>query len=205
MGKILIIADDEDRENEGDFILAAEKVTAQKINFMAKHGRGLICVPMTRERLTELDLNPMVTDNTARMGTSFTVSVDAFNNTTTGISAHDRSETVKVLIDPNSKPEDLGRPGHIFPLEARKGGVLRRAGHTEAVVDMARLAGLYPAGVLCEIMDEDGSMARVPRLMEISEEFGLKIITVQGFNQISQRQRSSGSQNRKPRFSDKIR
>jgi len=177
-GKILIIADDEDRENEGDFILAAEKVTPQKINFLAKHGRGLICVPMTQERLHELDLHPMVTDNTARMQTSFTVSVDALTNTTTGISAHDRAETVKALINPATRPQNLARPGHIFPLEARKGGVLRRAGHTEAVVDLARLAGLYPAGVLCEIMDEDGSMARVPRLMEIAEEFDLKIITV---------------------------
>ncbi|MBN1350033.1 bifunctional 3,4-dihydroxy-2-butanone-4-phosphate synthase/GTP cyclohydrolase II [candidate division KSB1 bacterium] len=177
-GKILIIADDEDRENEGDFILAADKVTPQKINFMAKHGRGLICVPMTQERLTELDLHPMVTDNTARMGTSFTVSVDALTNTTTGISAHDRAQTVKALIDPNTKPQDLARPGHIFPLKARSGGVLRRAGHTEAVVDLARLAGFYPAGVLCEIMDEDGTMARVPRLKEIAEEFDLKLITV---------------------------
>lgn len=177
-GKILIIADDEDRENEGDFILAAEKVTPQKINFLAKHGRGLICVPMTPERLAELDLYPMVTDNTARMGTSFTVSVDVLTNTTTGISAHDRAETVKALINASTKPRDLARPGHIFPLKARRGGVLRRAGHTEAVVDMARLAGLYPAGVLCEIMDEDGTMARVPRLMQIAEEFGLKIITV---------------------------
>lgn len=177
-GKILIVVDDEDRENEGDFIMAAEKVTPQKINFMAKHGRGLICVPMIVDRLEELDLHPMVTDNTAHMGTSFTVSVDVLTNTTTGSSAHDRAETIKALINPQTQPQDLGRPGHIFPLRARQGGVLRRAGHTEAVVDLARLAGLYPAGVLCEIMDEDGSMARVPRLMQIAEEFDLKIITI---------------------------
>ncbi|HFE54120.1 MAG TPA: bifunctional 3,4-dihydroxy-2-butanone-4-phosphate synthase/GTP cyclohydrolase II [Bacteroidetes bacterium] len=177
-GKILIVVDDEDRENEGDFIMAAEKVTPEAINFMAKHGRGLICVAMTPERLDELDLQPMVTENTAHMGTEFTVSVDAREGTTTGISAHDRARTVKALIDPKTKPSDLARPGHIFPLRARRGGVLTRAGHTEAVVDLCRLAGLYPAGVLCEIMDEDGSMARVPRLKEIAREFGLKIITV---------------------------
>ncbi len=177
-GKILIVVDDEDRENEGDFIMAAEKVTPEAINFMAKHGRGLICVAMTPERLDELDLQPMVTENTAHMGTEFTVSVDAREGTTTGISAHDRARTVRTLIDPKTKPSDLARPGHIFPLRARKGGVLTRAGHTEAVVDLCRLAGLYPAGVLCEIMDEDGSMARVPRLKEIAREFDLKIITV---------------------------
>jgi len=177
-GKLLIVADDEERENEGDFFLAAEKVTPEKINFMAKHGRGLICVPMPPERLEALDLHPMVYDNTAALGTSFTVSVDAKRNTTTGISAHDRAETILQLISPNTKPEDLARPGHIFPLRAQPGGVLTRSGHTEAVVDLARLAGLYPAGVLCEIMDEDGSMARVPRLMQIAEQFKIKIITI---------------------------
>ncbi len=178
-GKILIVVDDEDRENEGDFIMAAEKVTPEAINFMAKHGRGLICVPMTGRRLDELDLHPMVTDNTAKMGTMFTVSVDARENTTTGISAHDRAETIRVLSDPASAPNDLARPGHVFPLRAMQGGVLRRAGHTEAVVDLARLAGFHPAGVLCEIMDEDGTMARVPRLCEIARKFGLKVITIE--------------------------
>ncbi|HDI51682.1 bifunctional 3,4-dihydroxy-2-butanone-4-phosphate synthase/GTP cyclohydrolase II [candidate division KSB1 bacterium] len=177
-GEILIVVDDENRENEGDFIMAAEKVTAEKINFMAKHGRGLICVAMTPERLNELDLQPMVVENTAHLGTSFTVSVDAKYNITTGISAFDRAETIRVLIDPKTKPGDLVRPGHIFPLRAKPGGVLRRAGHTEAVVDLARLAGLYPAGVLCEIMDEDGHMARVPKLLEIANKFNLRIITI---------------------------
>jgi 3,4-dihydroxy 2-butanone 4-phosphate synthase/GTP cyclohydrolase II len=177
-GKMVIVVDDEDRENEGDFILAADRVSPEAINFMAKYGRGLICVPMTAQRLDDLGLGPMVVDNTARMGTPFTISVDAKHVTTTGSSAHDRAATVKVLIDPDSKPGDLARPGHVFPLKAIEGGVLRRAGHTEAVVDLARLAGLYPAGVLCEIMDDDGSMARVPRLMEMAEEYGFKIITI---------------------------
>ncbi|MCI0695596.1 bifunctional 3,4-dihydroxy-2-butanone-4-phosphate synthase/GTP cyclohydrolase II [candidate division KSB1 bacterium] len=177
-GKLLIVVDDEDRENEGDFCLAAEKATPEKINFMAKHGRGLICVAMPLERLEALDLHPMVPDNTARLGTSFTVSVDAKRNTTTGISAHDRAETILQLISLNTKPSDLARPGHIFPLRAQPGGVLTRSGHTEAVVDLARLARLYPAGVLCEIMDEDGSMARVPRLLEIAEQFNIKIVTI---------------------------
>lgn len=177
-GKILIVVDDEDRENEGDFIMAAEKVTPEKINFMAKHGRGLICVPMTGERLDELDLHSMVLDNTEKLKTYFTVSVDAKRNTTTGISAFDRAETVGTLIDPQTKPGDLARPGHIFPLRARDGGVLVRAGHTEAAVDFAKMTGLYPAGVLCEIMDDDGRMARVPRLKQIAREFDLKIITI---------------------------
>ncbi|RMD87872.1 MAG: bifunctional 3,4-dihydroxy-2-butanone-4-phosphate synthase/GTP cyclohydrolase II [Calditrichaeota bacterium] len=177
-GKILIVVDDEDRENEGDFIMAAEKVTPEKINFMAKYGRGLICVPMTGERLDELDLHPMVSENTEKLRTYFTVSVDAKKNTTTGISAFDRCETVRALIDPKTRPKDLARPGHIFPLRAREGGVLVRAGHTEAAVDLARLAGLYPAGVLCEIMDEDGHMARIPRLKELARQFDLKIITI---------------------------
>lgn len=178
-GRMLIVVDDEDRENEGDFIMAAEKVTPEKINFLAKYGRGLICVPMTGEWLDELDLYPMVSENTEKLKTYFTVSVDAKKNTTTGISAFDRSETVKVLIDPKTKPNDLARPGHIFPLRAREGGVLVRAGHTEAVVDMARLSGLYPAGVLCEIMDDDGTMARVPKLFQIAQRFNLRIITIQ--------------------------
>ncbi len=177
-GKILIVVDDEDRENEGDFILASSKVTPDAINFMAIHGRGLICVPMTEERLEELNLHAMVNENTASHGTKFTVSVDARRNTTTGISAFDRAETIKTLIDSNTSAKDLARPGHIFPLKAEKGGVLSRAGHTEAVVDFARMTGLYPAGVLCEIMDDDGTMARVPKLMKISKKHDLKIITI---------------------------
>jgi len=177
-GKILIVVDDEDRENEGDFIMAATKVTPEKINFMATKGRGLICVAMTEERLDELELHPMVQRITALHGTKFTVSVDAVKNTTTGISAHDRAQTIRVLIDPYAKPSDLARPGHVFPIKAEKGGVLSRAGHTEAVVDLARLAGLYPAGVLCEIMDDDGSMARVPKLMKLAKKYDLKIITI---------------------------
>ena len=177
-GKILIVVDDEDRENEGDFIMAATKVTPQSINFMAKYGRGLICVPLTQERLDELELEAMVQKNTAHHGTQFTVSVDAKKNTTTGISAHDRAVTIQALVDAATKPSDLARPGHIFPIKAEPGGVLSRAGHTEAVVDLARLAGLYPAGVLCEIMDDDGSMARVPKLMKIAEQHNLKIITI---------------------------
>jgi 3,4-dihydroxy 2-butanone 4-phosphate synthase/GTP cyclohydrolase II len=177
-GKFLIVVDDEDRENEGDLIMAATKVTPEKINFMATYGRGLVCTPMTEERLEELELYPMVQRATAIHGTQFTVSVDAIKNTTTGISAHDRAQTVKVLIDPYTRPQDLARPGHVFPIKAEKGGVLTRAGHTEAVVDLARLSGLYPAGALCEIMDDDGSMARVPKLMKIARKHDLKIITI---------------------------
>lgn len=177
-GKILIVCDDEDRENEGDLIMSAIKVTPEKINFMAKYGRGLVCVPMTQERLNELDLQPMVQRNTAIHGTQFTVSVDAAKNIGTGISAYDRAQTIKVLVDPDARPADLARPGHIFPLKAEKGGVLSRAGHTETVVDMARLAGLYPAGVLCEIMDDDGNMARVPQLMKMAQKHQLTIVTV---------------------------
>jgi len=187
-GKMVIVVDDEDRENEGDFIMAAEKVTPEAINFMAKCGRGLICVPMTKERLEELKLFPMVAENTAKWGTPFTVSVDAIRNTTTGISAYDRAETVRALIDQRTKPEDLARPGHIFPLRAMEGGVLRRAGHTEAVVDLARLAGLYPAGVLCEIMDDDGSMAKLPKLKKSAAEHNLKLITIKDL--ISYRRRT---------------
>ena len=177
-GKIIIVVDDEDRENEGDFIGAAQMVSPEMINFMAKHGRGLICVALERSRLEELKIRPMVDDNTAKLGTAFTVSVDYIHGTTTGISAYDRAKTVEALVNPDTKPEDLARPGHIFPLIAVAGGVLHRAGHTEASVDLAKLAGLYPAGVLCEIMDEDGSMARLPQLQKTAEKFGLKIITI---------------------------
>jgi 3,4-dihydroxy 2-butanone 4-phosphate synthase/GTP cyclohydrolase II len=173
------VVDDEDRENEGDFITASRNATPEVINFMSKHGRGLICVPMLEERCDELGLELMVNNNTALHETAFTVSVDLLGHgCTTGISAHDRSKTVKALIDPNTKPEDLGRPGHIFPLRAKKGGVLRRAGHTEATVDLARLAGFEPSGVLVEIMNEDGSMARLPELRQIAEKFDFKIISI---------------------------
>ena len=177
-GKLLIIVDDADRENEGDFIMSASHATPEQINFMAIHGRGLVCIAMKEERLVELDLPAMVQNNTSQHGTKFTVSVDAVENTSTGISAFDRAHTIKALIDPETEPKDLARPGHIFPLCSEEGGVLSRAGHTEAAVDLARLSGLYPAGVLCEIMDEDGSMARVPKLKEIAQTHGLKIITV---------------------------
>jgi 3,4-dihydroxy 2-butanone 4-phosphate synthase/GTP cyclohydrolase II len=177
-GRIVIVVDDEDRENEGDFIMAAEKVTPAAINFMAKYGRGMICLPATAERLEELDLGMMVSDNTALQGTPFTVTIDAIDGTTTGISAYDRAMTIKKFVDPKVTSADFARPGHIFPLRARPGGVLRRAGHTEAAVDLARLAGLYPAGVLCEIMDEDGTMALLPKLFDLSDRFGLKIITI---------------------------
>jgi 3,4-dihydroxy 2-butanone 4-phosphate synthase / GTP cyclohydrolase II len=164
-GKFVILVDDEDRENEGDMIIAADKITPEAINFMAKNARGLICMPIIEKRLNELNIPMMVGENTARHGTAFTVSVDAkIRGVTTGISAHDRAETIKAIIDSATKPQDLGRPGHIFPIRAREGGVLVRAGHTEATVDLARLAGLYPAGVLCEIMNEDGTMARLPQL-----------------------------------------
>jgi len=177
-GKMIIVVDDEDRENEGDLVMAAEKVTPEAVNFFTKYGRGLICVPLMPKRLEELELEAMVQRNTALHGTRFTVSVDAIEGTTTGISAFDRAVTIKKLIDSKAKPADFGRPGHIFPLQAMDGGVLARAGHTEASVDLARLAGLYPAGLLCEIIDDDGRMARVPRLMEMAQEFGLKITTV---------------------------
>ena len=176
-GKILVVVDDEDRENEGDLIMAAEKVTPEAVNFMATHGRGLICLPILGERLDELDLPAMVYNNTDPNGTAFTVSID-HKDTTTGISAFERSATIKAVLDPNTKPEDLRRPGHIFPLRAKEGGVLRRAGHTEASVDLAKMAGLHPSGVICEIMKEDGTMARIPELMEFVEEHSLKIITI---------------------------
>jgi 3,4-dihydroxy 2-butanone 4-phosphate synthase / GTP cyclohydrolase II len=177
-GKFVIIVDDEDRENEGDFIMAAEKVTPEAINYMAVHGRGLICIPMTGERLDELRIPMMASNNTSRFGTAFTVTVEARYGTTTGISAADRARTVQVLIDPKSKPEDIVMPGHMFPLRARDGGVLVRAGQTEATVDLARLAGLYPAGVCCEIMNEDGTMARMPQLESLSKKLGVKIGSV---------------------------
>ena len=176
---MVIVVDDEDRENEGDFIIAAEFASPEIINFMSKEGRGLICVALTNDRCNELDLQPMVTSNTALHETAFTVSVDLLSpDTSTGISAQDRSKTVQALIHPDTKPSDLGRPGHIFPLRAKEGGVLRRAGHTEATVDLARLAGLQPAGVLVEVMNEDGSMARLPQLMEIARKFDVKIISI---------------------------
>jgi 3,4-dihydroxy 2-butanone 4-phosphate synthase/GTP cyclohydrolase II len=177
-GRPVIVVDDENRENEGDFIIPVEKVTPKVINFMAKHGRGLICVPLTQERLEELKIPIMVQENTALHGTPFTVSVDVKQGTTTGSSAFDRSRTIHALINKKTKSSDLARPGHIFPLRAVKGGVLRRAGHTEATVDLARLGGFYPAGVLCEIMDTDGSMARLPQLKKIAKRFNLKIITI---------------------------
>ncbi|MCB1183456.1 bifunctional 3,4-dihydroxy-2-butanone-4-phosphate synthase/GTP cyclohydrolase II [bacterium] len=177
-GEMIIVVDDEDRENEGDFIMAAEKVTPEAVNFIAKHGRGLICLSATGERLRELDIHPMVARNTASLGTKFTVSIDAATGVTTGISAADRARTIQVFIDPKTNPADLARPGHIFPLEAQPGGVLKRAGHTEAVVDLCQAAGLYPAGLLCEIMDDDGEMARMPRLREMAAAFDLKLITI---------------------------
>ncbi len=178
-GRTVIVVDDEERENEGDFVLAAGKATAESVNFLAKHARGLICVALLPERALELQLDPMVDENTSLHKTAFTVSVDVLEGTTTGVSAADRAATILSLVNPGTRPSDLGRPGHIFPLRAMKEGVLRRAGHTEAAVDLARLAGLYPAGVLCEIMNDDGSMARVPQLMEIAKKFGLRIITIQ--------------------------
>jgi len=177
-GKMLIVVDDEDRENEGDLVVAADHITPEKVNFMAKHARGLICVSLDAKRLDELDLHPMVRENTSKLGTSFTVSVDAAKGTSTGISAFDRAQTIKVLVNPDSISTDLVRPGHIFPLRAEKGGVLSRAGHTEAAVDLARLAGLHKAGVLCEIMDDDGTMARLPSLEKFAERFDLKILTI---------------------------
>ena len=177
-GKVVIVVDDEDRENEGDFILAAEKCTPEAMNFIIKYGRGIPCVPTTAKRLDELQLTVMVSNNTARLGTAMMVTVDALHGTTTGISAYDRAKTVQVFVDPDAKPADLARPGHIIPLRAADGGVLRRAGHTEATVDLAVLAGLQPCGVLCEIVGEDGSMARLPELEKVAEHFGLCLITI---------------------------
>ncbi len=177
-GKFIIIVDDEDRENEGDLAIAAEKVTDEAINFMTKYARGLICLPIIGQRLDELGIPLMVGDNTSRFSTAFTVSIEAKHRVSTGISAADRAETVKAVVNPATKAEDLARPGHMFPLRARDGGVLVRAGHTEAIVDLVRLAGLYPAGVICEILNEDGSMARLPQLAVMAEKYGIKIVTV---------------------------
>ena len=177
-GRFVLIVDDEDRENEGDLTMAAEKVTPDAINFLATHARGLVCVALTERRCDELQLPPMVEHNTSPHQTAFCVSVEARNRVTTGISAADRAATVQALIDPGTRPEDLLRPGHTFPLRARNGGILKRAGHTEASVDLARLAGLYPAAVICEAMDTDGSMARLPRLLEVAREHGIAVITV---------------------------
>jgi 3,4-dihydroxy 2-butanone 4-phosphate synthase/GTP cyclohydrolase II len=177
-GRIIIIVDDEDRENEGDLVCAAEKVTPEIINFMARHARGLICLPLTEERCDELHLTTQVADNTSFLGTAFTVSIDARKGVTTGISAADRATTILAAVDPNTKPLDLARPGHVFPLRAKNGGVLVRPGQTEASVDIARIAGLYPAGVICEVMNEDGTMARLPELVTFAAAHGLKMITV---------------------------
>ena len=177
-GRILIVVDDEDRENEGDLVMAADHATPEAVNFMAKHGRGLICVPLTAERLEELQIPMMVTNNTALMGTAFTDTVDAKRGVTSGTSAYDRSLTIRAIVDPATRPEDLARPGHVFPLRSMPGGVLRRAGHTEAAVDLARLAGLAPAGVICEVMDDEGRMARLDDLVPVAREHGLRIITI---------------------------
>src|SRR5215471_12346808 len=177
-GKMIVVVDDEDRENEGDLTIAAEAVTPDVINFMAKHGRGLICLALTEERLDYLRIGMMTSENTSQYGTAFTESIDARDGITTGISAYDRARTIKVAIDPASRPSDLVKPGHTFPLRARKGGVLVRAGQTEAAVDLARMAGLIPAGVICEIMKEDGTMARVPDLVEFCTTHGMKMLTV---------------------------
>jgi len=177
-GKFVIIVDDENRENEGDLAIAAEKVTSETINFMAKHARGLICLPMIGQRLDELKIPPMVQENTSRFSTAFTVSIEAKHRTSSGISASDRAATVRAVVDPNTRPEDIARPGHMFPLRAREGGVLVRAGHTEAITDLARLGGLYPAGVICEIMNDDGSMARLPQLEEMADKFGIRIVSI---------------------------
>ena len=180
LGKVVVVVDDENRENEGDFIAAAEKVTPEMINFMALHGRGLICAPLTETRCDELGLNMMVQNNTVLHNTQFTVPVDLIGNgCTTGISTSDRSKTIKALVDPSTKAHDLGRPGHIFPLKAKNGGVLRRTGHTEAAVDLARLAGFEPAGILVEILNDDGTMARLPELRKVAEKFDLKIISIE--------------------------
>jgi len=177
-GKMIILLDDEDRENEGDLCMAAEKVTPEAINFMAKHGRGLICLSLTPERVEQLKLQMMTDDNTSPFGTAFTVSIEAKKGVTTGISASDRATTILTAINPNIKPEDLSKPGHVFPLRAKRGGVLQRAGQTEGSVDLARLAGLYPAGVICEIMNDDGTMSRVPQLIEFTKKHNMKIVTV---------------------------
>ncbi len=189
-GKMLILIDDEDRENEGDLVIAAEKVTPEAINFMAQHGRGLICLALTAEKCQDLNLTAMVAENTSSFGTAFTVSIDAMKGVSTGISAKDRATSILVAIDPNTRPSDLARPGHIFPVQAQKGGVLKRAGQTEGSVDLARLAGLHPSGVICEIMNEDGSMARVPALLEFGKKHDLKVVTIQDLIAYRMRQES---------------
>ncbi|MEI7485130.1 MAG: bifunctional 3,4-dihydroxy-2-butanone-4-phosphate synthase/GTP cyclohydrolase II, partial [Ignavibacteriota bacterium] len=187
-GKIIIVVDDEDRENEGDMVFSAQKSTPQLVNFLVKYARGLICVPMQKNRLDELGIEMMTSDNTARHETAFTISVDYLLGTTTGISASDRHKTIKALIDKKTVPSTLGKPGHIFPLKAEEGGVLKRAGHTEAAVDIAKLAGHYPAGVLCEVLKENGEMARLPELLEIAKKFKLKIISIRDLIQYRLRQ-----------------
>ena len=177
-GKVIIVVDDEDRENEGDFIVAAEKVTPEIVNFMLHNGRGVMCVPLTEDRCRELELDMMVGNNTSILGTPFTVSVDLIEGCSTGVSSNDRAATIRALADPSTRPEDLGRPGHIFPLRARNRGVLRRPGHTEATIDLARLAGLRPAGALIEIMNADGTMARLPQLLDIAKQYGLRIVSI---------------------------
>lgn len=177
-GKFVIIVDDEDRENEGDLAIAAEKVSTEAINFMVKHARGLVCLPIKGERLDELEIPMMVSHNTSKFSTAFTVSIEAKHGVTTGISAKDRAETIKAVINPETKASDIARPGHVFPLRAKEGGVLVRAGHTEAIVDLAKLAGLYPAGVICEVMSEDGSMAKLPELKELADKYGIKIVSI---------------------------
>ena len=194
-GKFVIVVDDEDRENEGDFIIAAEKITPEKVNFMLKHGRGVLCCPITEQRCAELDLMHQVANNTSMLGTPFTVTVDKLEGCTTGVSAADRAATILALADPNSKPETFGRPGHINPLYAKAGGVLQRAGHTEAGVDLARLAGLHPAAALIEIMNADGTMARMPQLQEVAREFNLKIITIKDLIAYRLNEREQGSLN----------
>ena len=188
-GRIVIVVDDEDRENEGDFIVAAEKITPEIVNFMLKEGRGVLCAPLSEERCAELGLNMMEENNTSLLGTPFTVTVDLLGNgCTTGVSIHDRAATIRALADPATRATDLGRPGHINPLRARQKGVLRRPGHTEAAIDLARLAGLQPAGALIEIMNEDGTMARLPQLTEIARKFGLKIISIPAARRIHRRE-----------------
>ncbi len=177
-GKFVIVVDDEDRENEGDLIIAAEKIDAEKVNFMLKHARGVLCAPITISRCQELDLPHQVTDNTSMLGTPFTVTIDKLEGCSTGVSAHDRAETIKALADPNSKPSTFGRPGHVNPLYAQDNGVLRRSGHTEAAIDLCNMAGLYPAGALMEIMNEDGTMARLPQLLEFGEKYDIKTISI---------------------------
>ncbi|MBU1048426.1 3,4-dihydroxy-2-butanone-4-phosphate synthase [Candidatus Bipolaricaulota bacterium] len=177
-GEMLILVDDEARENEGDLVMAAEHITPEAINFMVTYGRGMVCVPLTEDRANELGLSPMCSHNTALHGTHFTVTVDAKHGISTGISAHDRAHTIRLIVNKNTRPDDLARPGHIFPLIARNGGVLRRAGHTEATVDMARLAGLEPTAVLCEVLNEDGTMAHVPQLEAFSKKHGLSIVSI---------------------------